>query len=285
MPEYQTDGPIDVAIDVVMGRVEVTASERTDVDVRVEPSNPSKKSDVRAAAETVVEYLDGRVTVAAPRKYSRLIGPGKSESVDVTIDVPNGSRITAENSFGKVVTHGSLGATRIKSSSGDVSVERAEHLEVHASSGEVVIGHLDGDLELTSGNGATRIDYLGGTAALKSSNGDIHIGVAGGALTAKLANGSIDIREALDSVTARSSYGKIRIDEVSSGVIQLDASYGEVLVGIRHGVAAWLDIQSKNGVARNGMSDDDGPSGSEGTVEVRVRTNYGDITVQPAVTR
>ncbi len=283
MPAYQTNGPIDLALDVPVGRIEVTASERTDVEVRVDPSNPSKKADVRAAAETVVEYRDGRVTIAVPHRYGPLIGTGK-ESVDVTVDLPSGSRLTAETSFGRIRTHGSLGGTRIKSSTGDVSIERTGQLQVHASSGEVVIGHVDGDLVLTSGNGQTRVDYVGGASTLKASNGDIHVGVAGGALTAKLANGSISIREALDSVSARSSYGKIRIEEVSSGAIALDASYGEVLVGIRHGVAAWLDVQSKNGVIRNEMNADPGPTGSEGSVEVRVRTSYGDITVQPAAT-
>jgi len=282
MPEYQTNGPIDLAIDVPVGRIEVTASERTDVEVRVDPSNPSKKADVRAVAETVVEYQDGRVTIAAPHRYSPFSG---SESVDVTVDLPSGSRLTADTSVGRIRTHGPLGATRIKSTTGDVSIERVEQLQVHASSGEVAVGHVDGDLELTSGNGSTRVDYVGGAAAIKASNGDLHVGVAGGALTAKLANGSINILEALDSVAARSSYGKVRIEEVSSGAIQLDASYGEVLVGIRRGVAAWLDIQSKNGVVRNDMNAHEGPAGSEGTVEVRVRTSYGDITVQPAITR
>lgn len=282
MPEYQTDGPIDLAIDVPVGRIEVTASERTDVDVRVDPSNPAKKADVRAASDTVVHYQDGRLTIAAPHRYSPFSG---SESVDITVDLPSGSRLTADTSVGKIRTHGSLGATRIKSSTGDVNIERAAVLQVHASSGEVVLGHVDGDLELTSGNGSSHVDYVGGAAGLKASNGDIHIGVAGGPLTAKLANGSINVREALDSVTARNSYGKIRLDEVSAGAIQLDASYGEVLVGIRRGVAAWLDIQSKNGVVRNDMNADEGPTGSEGSVEIRVRTNYGDITIQPAITR
>lgn len=281
MPQYQTDGPIDLAIDVPVGRIEVTASERTDVEVRVDPSNPSKKADVRAATETVVEHQDDRVTIAVPRRYGPLIGSG-SESVDVTVDLPIGSRLTVDTSVGRIRANGPLGATRIKSSTGDVSIERAEHLQVRAGSGEVVVGHVDGELEISAGNGPTRVDYVGGTAAFKASNGDIHIGVAGGALTAKLANGSISIREALDSVTVRSSYGKVRIDEVSSGAIQLDASYGEVLVGIRHGVAAWLDIQSKKGVVRNDMTAGEGPSAGEGTVEVRVRTSYGDITVQPA---
>lgn len=284
MPEYQTDGPIDLAIDVPVGRIEVTASERADVVVRVDPNNPNKKADVRAAAETAVEYQDGRLTIAVARRYGPLIGPGK-ESVDVTVDLPSGSRLTAETSVGRIRGHGPLGATRIKSSTGDVTIERAEHLQVHASSGEVVVGHVDGELEVTAGNGPTRVDYVGGTAAFKASNGDIHVGVAGGVLTAKLANGSISIGEALDSVTARNSYGKIRIDEVSSGAIQLDASYGEVLVGIRSGVAAWLDVESKNGVVRNGMTADQGPASGEGAVEVRVRTGYGDITIQPASAR
>ncbi len=284
MPTYETNGPVDVAIDVPVGRIEVTASDRTDVEVRVDPSNPSRKGDVRGAAETVVQHKDGRVTIAAPHTY-RYSPFGPNESLDITVDLPNGSRLTADNSVGRIHTRGPLGATRIKSASGDVNVERAAQLQLRASSGEVVVGHVDGDLELTCGNGSTRVDYVGGTAALKASNGDIHVGVAGGALTAKLANGSISVGAALDSVNAHNSHGKIRIDEVSSGAIELDTSFGEVLVGIRPGVAAWLDVHSKNGVVRNAMNADDGPAATEGSVEVRVRTGYGDITIHPALTK
>ena len=282
MPEYQTDGPIDLAIDVPVGRIEVTASERTDVDVRVDPSDPAKK---RMCGPPPKRWSSTR-TAGSPSR--RRIGTARSAAASrwtspwICRAAPGSLRTPASAGSARTDRSAQRGSSRPPATS---NIERVAMLQVHASSGEVVVGHVDGDLELTSGNGSSRVEYVGGAAGLKASNGDIHIGVAGGPLTAKLANGSINVHEALGSVSARNSYGKIRLDEVSAGAIQLDASYGEVLVGIRRGVAAWLDIQSKNGVVRNDMNADEGPVGSEGTVEIRVRTNYGDITIQPAIMR
>jgi hypothetical protein len=48
------------------------------------------------------------------------------------------------------------------------------------------------------------------------------------------------------------------------------------------GVAAWLDLSSKNGRVRNELDADRAPEQSEQAVALRVRTQFGDITVRRA---
>jgi hypothetical protein len=83
-------------------------------------------------------------------------------------------------------------------------------------------------------------------------------------------------------VTARTAYGSIQLHEVSSGSIQLESGYGQITIGVRPGIPAWLDLSSKNGRVRNELDGDRAPDASEQTVAVRARTQYGDITVQRA---
>ena len=49
MPIFTTTGPIDVAIKVPSGSVDVIASDRPDAVVTVKPANPGRDQDVRAA--------------------------------------------------------------------------------------------------------------------------------------------------------------------------------------------------------------------------------------------
>ena len=52
MPTYPTPHPIDLAVDVQVGALEVVASDREDTVVTVTPTNPDKEADRRGAEET-----------------------------------------------------------------------------------------------------------------------------------------------------------------------------------------------------------------------------------------
>src|SRR4051812_24727466 len=114
MPEFSTPDPIDISVDLPVGYLDVVAADRTDTVVTVSPSNPGRSGDRRAADETRVEFDGTRLVVAVPRPRFSIIGP--SESVDIRIEAPTASRLTAELSVGTVVAVGRLGATRIKNS-------------------------------------------------------------------------------------------------------------------------------------------------------------------------
>ena len=280
MPTYDTPTPIDLAIDLPVGRIDVFAGDRADTVVTVSPTNPAKAIDRRGAEETTVDFDGRRVTIAGPRPRISWIGP--TESVDVKVELPTGSRFTAEIAVGGLRTVGHLGATRIKSSTGAVDVDTTGDLWLHASHGNATVGTAEGSTEITADHGQIRIGTVTGDAFLKASHGTIMVGESGGDLEAKLSYGDLEITKALASVSAKTAYGSIQLREVSSGSIQVESGYGQVTIGVRPGVPAWLDLSSKDGHVRNELDGDRAPDAAEQTVSVRARTRSGDISIQRA---
>ena len=280
MPTYQTPTPIDLAINLQVGSIEVIASNRADTVVTVSPTNPTKAVDRRGAEETKVEFDGERVTVVGPRPRISWFGP--SESIDVKVELPTGSRLTAESAVGAVRTVGRLGATRIKSSMGGVDIDTTGDLWLRSSHGNATLGTAEGGIEITTDFGQIRVGTVTGDATLKASHGSIAVEESGGDVDVKLSFGDLDIAKALASVAAKTAYGSIRLGEVSSGSIQVESGLGGVTIGVRPGVPAWLDLASKNGHVRNELVSDRAPDPSEQTVAVRARTELGDINIQRA---
>jgi hypothetical protein len=280
MPTYTTPIPIDLAVNLQVGAIEVFAGDRTDTVVTVSASNPAKAIDLRAAEETRVDFDGERVTIVGPRPRISWLGP--TESVDVKVELPAGSRFTAELAVGGLRTIGRLGATRIKSSMGPVDLDTTGDLWLRASHGNATLGTAEGGLEITADHGQIRVGAVTGDAVLKASHGTILVGESGGDVDAKLSYGDLDVTKALASVAAKTAYGSIQLREVSSGSIQVESSFGRITIGVRPGVPAWLDLSSKEGRVRNELDGDRAPDASEQAVAVRARTQYGDISIQRA---
>ncbi|MBI5160571.1 MAG: DUF4097 family beta strand repeat protein [Micrococcales bacterium] len=274
MPVFDTPHPIDLAINVQVGAVDVVASDRTDTVVTVAATNPEKDRDRRGADETRIEFDGGRLTVIGP-KHLAILGP--SESIDVRVELPTDSRLAIEI-YGAVNGRGRLGATRIKAST--VRLEHTRDLWARAMHGNTVVGTVDGSAEITADHGQIKLGAVSGDAVLKASHGAVEIAESGGDVDARLSYGDLGIARARGSVAAKTAYGSVQIDDVSTGSIELDTGYGQVEVGVREGVAAWLDLASKQGRVRNELAGDRAPEPSQPTVSVRARTAYGDIAIR-----
>ena len=280
MPIFDTPNPIDLAINLQVGAIQVIAGDRVDTVVTVSPTNPSKLVDRRGAEETKVDFDGQRIAVVGPRPRLSWIGP--TESVDIKVELPVGSRFTAEIAVGGIRTSGRLGATRIKSSMGPVEIDTTGDLWMRAGHGNATVGTADGGIEITADHGQIRIGTVTGDAILKASHGSILIGETGGDLEAKLSYGDLEIANALGSVSAKTAYGSIQLGEVSTGSIQVESGFGQVTIGVRPGVAAWLDVSTRDGHVRNELDGERAPEASEQTVAVRARTQYSNITIRAA---
>ena len=278
MPTFTTPSPIDLAINLAVGAIEIVASDRADTVVTVSPTNPDKPVDRRGATETTVEFDGQRLTIKGPKPRIAVFGP--NESVDLTVELPSGSRLAAELAVGNVYSRGLLGASRVKASTGQVELDATGDLWVRASHGNAVVSSANGDVEIIADHGQIRLATVSGDATLKASHGSVRIDAVGGDTEAKLSYGDLEIGSAYGSVTAKTAYGRIAIDEVSSGSVQVESGFGQVQIGVRAGVAAWLDVSSKEGRVRNDLDGDSAPTGSEKSVAVRARTQFGDIHIQ-----
>lgn len=274
MPTFPTPEPIDLAVDIPYGRLEVVAGDRTDTVVTVSPTS-SSAADRRGAEKTRVDFDGRRVVVEVPRHFT-IIGP--SESVEVRVELPAGSRLTADVG-GSVRTTGRLAATRVKGSLGPVDIETSADLWVRAGHGNLTVGSADGAVELIADHGQMRIGRVSGDAILKSSHGSVTIDEVGGDVEAKLSYGELEIERARGGVAAKTAYGSIRLGEISAGTVQVESGYGQIDIGVAAGVAVWLDAASRDGRVRNDLESGAAPADSEDSVAVRARTTYGDITI------
>ncbi|SEM71170.1 hypothetical protein E3O25_15560 [Cryobacterium sp. TMT1-3] len=280
MPTFTTPTPIDLAVNLQVGAIEIVAGDRGETVVTVWPTNPTKAVDLRGAEETRVDFDGARLVIVGPKPRISWFGP--TESVDVKIELPAGSRLTAELAVGDLRSVGTLGATRIKCSMGPVDIDSTGDLWLRASHGNATIKTIRGAAEITADHGQIRVGTVTGDALLKASHGSITVGECGGDLDAKLSYGDLEISKALASVSARTAYGSIQLRDVSTGSVQVESGFGQVTIGVKPGVPAWLDLSSKEGHVRNELAGDSAPAASEQTIAVRARTQYGNITIQRA---
>jgi Putative adhesin len=284
MPKFETAQPIAITVEVFLGSVEIIASDRADTVVEVRPSNAAKKEDVRAAQETEVDFAAGHLTVKGPGGWKMYTLPRAwhTPSIDVTIEVPTGSRVHGTGNLCRFLVTGELGQCELKNSLGDLHLAKAGPLELRTSSGNIIVGEVVGQANVTSGNGTVRIGEIHGSAVVKNSNGDTTIGDVTGDLQVNTANGNITVERPRGSVTAKAASGSIRIFDASSGTMRLETAAGQLDIGIHPGVAAYLDLNAKYGTLQNLLDGADHPAQNEETVHVYARSSYGNIVIRHA---
>lgn len=278
MPSFATPEPILADLDPVVGNVRIVAGDRTDTVVQVAPLDEANDSDVKAAAQTVVEFSGGTLSVKAP-KMRLLDFSTKTRSIDVTIELPAGSRVQGSTGLGDLHATGRLGACRYKTGTGHIQLEHTGELHLHTATGNVVVEHVAGSADITTSSGRLHVGEIGGTGVIKNSNGPTTIGSADGSLRIRSANGDITVDRAEDSVEAKTANGSVRVLDAVRGTLTLETAMGDVEIGIREGSAAWLDVKTRFGRVINGMDAAAAPGAATEKVEVRANTSVGDITV------
>ncbi|MGW7352987.1 DUF4097 family beta strand repeat-containing protein [Streptomyces sp. NPDC054784] len=279
MPSYDTPEAISLTAHVEAGSLRLVAADRADTAVEVLPRDPKKDLDVRAAEQTEVRYEKGALTLRTPKQRYLV---GRTGTVDVTVELPAGSRVEATGSWTQVHGEGRLGEVRVKTSSGDVRLDTTGPLRLTASHGSITVERVEGAAEITTSSGSLRLGSADGPVVLKNSHGTTTVGAAPAGLRARGANGDILVGRAAGTVALTTAHGTLRVEEVAAGNVSLETSFGAIEVGVREGTAAWVDASSRSGQVLNALGAADGPGDAEETVEVRARTRFGTIEIRRA---
>jgi DUF4097 and DUF4098 domain-containing protein YvlB len=282
MPTFDTPHPVSATVELVLGEVRITASERADTVVDVRPSDAANPADVKAAETTHIAYANDKLVVKAPKARPLLSTRNDTGSIDVTIEVPAGSHLDGSGQVADFHSDGRLGDTRVRTGLGQVRLDWAGALHVKNGAGDVTVDRATGHTEITAGTGDVRLREVDGSAVIRNANGDTWVGLAGGDTRVKAANGSIAVDRANASLSAKSANGDVRVGEVARGSVVVETHIGELEVGIREGTAAWLDVNAVAGRVRNELATADAPDSSGERVEVRARTSIGDVVIRRA---
>ncbi|MEU5695347.1 DUF4097 family beta strand repeat-containing protein [Actinosynnema sp. NPDC020468] len=215
MQKFDTPTPIAAVLDVPAGHVRFIAADRADTAVEVLPADASKRRDVKAAGQTAVEYADGVLRIATPGGQT-LGNPGH---VEVTVQLPAGSRVEAKTAGTDFRGVGRLGDVTVERSHGPIKLDEAASARLTTLVGDVSVGRLTGPAEISTGKGDIRItEAVRGTVVLRTLAGDVSVGAAAGvsaSLDAGTAHGRISnaLRNTGDvadlDIHATTSYGDI----------------------------------------------------------------------------
>ncbi len=281
MPTFQTPEPISVTLEIGVGDIRITARDGTETTVEVRPTDSANKGDVMAARKARVEFDSGRLLVKSAKEWRQYSPRGGGESIDVRIELPTGSQLAGAAGVASVHVTGRLGECHFKTGVGEIQIDHATGpVDLKTGAGDITVGQTDGPAQITTGTGSLRLRNIGGTGVVKNSNGDTWIGEVASDLRVNAANGKVVVDRAQASVAIKTANGDIRVGEMMRGAIVAETACGSVDLGLRDGVAAWLDVSTRLGTVQNDLEGADRPDAGEEPVEVRARTSFGDITIR-----
>ncbi|GAA2363112.1 DUF4097 family beta strand repeat-containing protein [Dactylosporangium salmoneum] len=178
MQKFDTPAPIAAVLDIPAGRVQLIAADRADTTVEVRPADASKGRDAKAAEQAKVEYVDGVLRIEVEAKH-QILGP--SGSVEVTVQLPAGSRVEAKAASAEFRVVGRLGDVVFDGAHGAIKVDEAASARLTVQAGDVSIGRLNGPAEITTAKGDIRIaEAVRGAVVLRTQAGDVEVGAARG---------------------------------------------------------------------------------------------------------
>ncbi|WP_406436336.1 DUF4097 domain-containing protein [Streptomyces sp. NBC_00631] len=206
MQKFDTPAPVSAVLDVPAGQIRFIAADRADTTVEVLPADGTKSRDVKAAEQIEVTYADGVLRVAAPGAKNQLFGP--SGSVEVTVQLPAGSRVEGKAGSAELRGVGRLGDVAFEGAYRQIKIDEAASLRLTAVDGDVEVGRLGGDAEISTARGDIRIaEALRGTVVLSTQSGDITVTAAAG------------VSATLDAGTG---YGRVSNALKNDGTAELD---------------------------------------------------------------
>ncbi|MFC8716084.1 DUF4097 family beta strand repeat-containing protein [Kitasatospora sp. NPDC057198] len=193
MQKFATPAPVTVVLDVPAGLVRFIAADRADTVVDLRPADPAKSRDAKAVAQTEVSYADGVLRIVTGSAGHRLLGP--SGALDVTVQLPSGSKVEAKSADARLRGVGRLGDVSFESARGAVKLDEASAASLTLQDGDIEVGRLTGPGGFSTQRGdLTVTEAVHGALELTTLSGSISVGVARGvsaSLDAGTAHGRI----------------------------------------------------------------------------------------------
>lgn len=177
--KFDTPAPVLAVLDIPAGHIRFIAADRTDTTVEILPANASKSRDAKAAQQTTVAYTDGVLRIETPPATNRILGA--TGSLEVTIQLPAGSRIQAKAASAELRGVGRLGDVTFEGAQGTVKLDETANAHLTLLAGDVLVGRLNGPAQISTQKGNLHItEAARGTVELRTQSGDITIGATRG---------------------------------------------------------------------------------------------------------
>ena len=267
---FDTDGPIELAVEIPRGFVTLVAAEVSATEVVVNGDR---------ADEVEVRQHGQQISVIAPRVRVGFFATDPSYDVHVTL--PSDSQVSCRTGSADVDASGRYGSSQFRSGSGSLDVEEfAAPAVVESGSGDIRIHQAHGELKVKSGSGDVSVGAATSAVAASTGSGDVEIGQASGPLVVKTGSGDLRVATADSDLTMMTGSGDVVVSRLNRGKFTLKGASGDVSIGIPAGVPVWTDITSVSGRVRSDLVGAGEPAEGQDYIELRARTVSGDLVLK-----
>ncbi|MFJ3715198.1 DUF4097 family beta strand repeat-containing protein [Streptomyces sp. NPDC090057] len=218
MQKFDTPAPVSALLDIPAGEIRFIAADRTDTTVEVLPADASKGRDAKMAEQIEVAFAEGVLRIEAPAAKHRILG--SSGSVEVTVQLPAGSRVEAKAALAGLRGVGRLGDVDFEGAQGSVKLDETAAARLVLQAGDVTVGRLGGSAEISTQKGDISVaEAQRGEVTLRTQHGGITVGASRG------------VSASLDAGTG---YGRIHnalqnADGAAAGLtIHATTAYGDI---------------------------------------------------------
>lgn len=261
MTEFRTSGPIQLRLHLPAGAAEVTAADVTAASVELRPQDDSDDQAWAVVQRSRVELDSGVLVVHVPDQHEA----ARTPAMRLAIQVPLDSRVAADLASADLRCTGRLAQLKVKSASGDVTVEE-----------------VTGDVSVGTASGGVRVEHTQSTLSIKTASGAVDVVRGDGDVEVSVASGDIVVHDAGGSVRARSASGDVDVRAAGSGSLNVTTASGDVRVGVRAGTGVWLDLASGSGRTSSELLVEADSPAPDCALNIKVRTGSGDIQVRRA---
>jgi Putative adhesin len=255
--EFAATGPVQAEIKLPAGSVRVAAVKTSTVTVTLLAAGPAGE---RLIEQTEVSFEAGSLAVRVPEKV-RVSG---NAALDLKVELPEGSRLTADTASADLLCSGELGGLSGKTASGDVNA-----------------GRVRGDVALSTASGDIRLADTTGDVRLETASGEVVIERADGEIIAKTASGGVTVVQAGMSVTIRTASGDVRVDSIVTGLADVSSISGDITLAVVPGATVYLDISTLSGHVSSEL-DSSADAEREPELTLTCQTLSGDIRITRA---
>jgi hypothetical protein len=260
--------------------VKVT-DERGDVTVRCTTTDGAARVRLTARGDIDLARVElrpegGALVVDVPPLRGEESGPGFSfrlgpisldspgsgcTAVDVDVELPGGSDISARTKVGAITVTGEAGAVTAKSGAGDITVASAGRVRLACGAGDVRVRSCHGG-DVTTGAGDILLEeVVGEELQVRAGSGDVRLP-----------------HNRTDSVSVGTGSGSVTM-HLSQGSFDCRSGAGSVEVIVPRGVPLWLDLSSATGRVTKDVAPVGAPEEGQDHLSVKARTGVGNVSV------
>jgi len=178
MQQFATPAAITAIVDIPAGRIQFIATDQDSTTVQIQPADPGKGRDVKLAGHITTTYSDGILRITGPAGHRIL---GSTGAVELTVQLPAGSRIEAKAASAQFTTTGQLGDVTFDSAQAIINVAQAATARLTTVDGNITAGLIGGDSKIRTVKGDIAVtEASGGNLELHTQTGAITVGASTG---------------------------------------------------------------------------------------------------------